>query len=462
MVNPVALVKRSSTAAVRCCVEEVKETKVAVLEIWRWARRHDWKQTAKTCFRRKYWGWWFALALTTALSAVLSSYHHQIITAIAPYKHSIREAKWSWIVPVVVLVIVSFPPLFGHELIILAVGIVWNLGVGFVIACAGTFLGEVACFYAFRYFLTERAHKIEQKHLAYSCLARMMRSGGVGIIILVRFSAIPGHVTTAIQSTVGMSIWIYSVAAAFSLPKQFALLYIGHIFGTVGLTLEEWRAKNDPSTPLSEYYSGSSTVGKRHRISLIVFAATTLATLIALWIVWMRIRKIRPIVMAEMEARRQAEELENGGGSAGESKDDLTLAEDAVIPVTGGGGARRSGEGRRDSVPMRNVTSAGLENGNVGGDRLGPTASTKKRPTFIAMNSSSSLFGSTAALLGPGGGRSRSGTNATVSSLNSPSLPHLPLASDADYFSLERGEGDDGENGGASTPSIFVRRGSVP
>lgn len=46
-------------------------------------------------------------------------------------------------------------------------------------------------------------------------------------IILVRFSAVPGHVTTAIQSTIGMSVWIYSVAAIVSLPKQFALVYLG-------------------------------------------------------------------------------------------------------------------------------------------------------------------------------------------------------------------------------------------
>jgi hypothetical protein len=40
-------------------------------------------------------------------------------------------------------------------------------------------------------------------------------------IIVVRFSAVPGHVVTAIQSTVGMSIWIYSIAMsvpAFSCP----------------------------------------------------------------------------------------------------------------------------------------------------------------------------------------------------------------------------------------------------
>jgi hypothetical protein len=76
-----------------------------------------------------------------------------------------------------------------------------------------------------------------------------MREGGVGIIVLVRYSAVPGasphpspslllltfyaagHIVTAIQSTVGMSIWIYCIAAIVSLPKQLAIVYLGVIFG---------------------------------------------------------------------------------------------------------------------------------------------------------------------------------------------------------------------------------------
>lgn len=33
-----------------------------------------------------------------------------------------REA-WSWVIPVVILVVLSFPPLFGHEIVLLVVGV---------------------------------------------------------------------------------------------------------------------------------------------------------------------------------------------------------------------------------------------------------------------------------------------------------------------------------------------------
>lgn len=77
------------------------------------------------------------------------------------------------------------------------------------------------------------------------------------------------------------------------------------------MPLDEWRRTHD-GQPLSVYYSGSDSTSKRKRISFCVFAATTLATLIAGWVVWMRIRRIRPLVVAEMEAKRleRARDLE--------------------------------------------------------------------------------------------------------------------------------------------------------
>ena len=75
-----------------------------------------------------------------------------------------------------------------------------------------------------------------------------MREGGLYMLCLVRFSAMPGHITTAIQSCIGISIWLYGVGAStrwssaadlsacfLTLPKQFSLVYIGKIFGDITL-----------------------------------------------------------------------------------------------------------------------------------------------------------------------------------------------------------------------------------
>ena len=72
-----------------------------------------------------------------------------------------------------------------------------------------------------------------------------MREGGFKIALVARLSAIPGHcmstirpslrflaerfplVTTAIFSTCGMNIFVFSIAAILSMPKQFVTVYLG-------------------------------------------------------------------------------------------------------------------------------------------------------------------------------------------------------------------------------------------
>lgn len=101
--------------------------------------------------------------------------------------------------PFIVLIIISFPPLFGHELVILALGVCYRLDVAFLIAIAGTFAGEIAEFYVFKHYLTRRAAAVESKSVAYASLAKLMREGGMTTSIIVRFSAIPGHIVTGEQ-----------------------------------------------------------------------------------------------------------------------------------------------------------------------------------------------------------------------------------------------------------------------
>jgi uncharacterized membrane protein YdjX (TVP38/TMEM64 family) len=42
------------------------------------------------------------------------------------------------------LIVLSFPPLFGHEIIALLCGVVYGLWIGFGVVAAGTFFGERA------------------------------------------------------------------------------------------------------------------------------------------------------------------------------------------------------------------------------------------------------------------------------------------------------------------------------
>jgi hypothetical protein len=51
-------------------------------------------------------------------------------------------------------------------------------------------------------------------------------------VLVLRFSAVPGHITTAVSASAGANFWSYLAAAFLTLPKQFTIVYLGQAFGT--------------------------------------------------------------------------------------------------------------------------------------------------------------------------------------------------------------------------------------
>lgn len=102
---------------------------------------------------------------------------------------------------------------------------------------------------AFKACCRSRGEKLEKTKISYACLARVVRDGGFKIALIARLSAIPGHckflakldarsntllVTTAVFSTCGMGIIVFSFATILSLPKQFITVYLGVILEESG------------------------------------------------------------------------------------------------------------------------------------------------------------------------------------------------------------------------------------
>jgi uncharacterized membrane protein YdjX (TVP38/TMEM64 family) len=59
-----------------------------------------------------------------------------------PFSEKVRDLPAGWLIPIAILFVISFPPLFGHEIIALLCGVVYGLWIGFAIVAAGTFIGE--------------------------------------------------------------------------------------------------------------------------------------------------------------------------------------------------------------------------------------------------------------------------------------------------------------------------------
>lgn len=65
-----------------------------------------------------------------------------LLQTLRPFLEKVKALPAGWLIPIVILVVISFPPLFGHEIIALLCGVVYGLGIGFAIVAAGTFIGE--------------------------------------------------------------------------------------------------------------------------------------------------------------------------------------------------------------------------------------------------------------------------------------------------------------------------------
>ncbi|KAF7290627.1 hypothetical protein MIND_01302900 [Mycena indigotica] len=220
------------------------------------------------------------IAIIVVAIVLIEVYHDKIIDGLKPVTRWLHGLRGGWVIPIIVLIALSFPPLFGHEVVAMLCGLVWGLGAGFGIVAAGTILGEILTYYVFRYLCSARASKLELTNLQYGLLAHTIRRGGIWVAIVARYSALPGHLTTAVFATCGMGFWVFLVAAVVSLPKQLAIVYVGFALG-----------QNEDK--------------KSNTIQKVVIAVTVVVTVIAMLYIRRLMGQARPeLVYARRKARQ--------------------------------------------------------------------------------------------------------------------------------------------------------------
>jgi uncharacterized membrane protein YdjX (TVP38/TMEM64 family) len=219
-----------------------------------------------------------------------------------PFSEKVRDLPAGWLIPIAILFVISFPPLFGHEIIALLCGVVYGLWIGFAIVAAGTFIGEsklsnfraamtrtngesVGTWFAFKYLFRRKAQELERKNLNYGALARLTRDGGFWIVLIIRLSAVPSHFSTAVFSTCDVRFWHFFVSTFLSLPKQVVLVYLGVLLVQ----------QNDDNL-----------------IKTVMFGIVFVITIaLGVWI-YIKMRNIKKVLLEEQEQRRvkKAESVE--------------------------------------------------------------------------------------------------------------------------------------------------------
>lgn len=135
----------------------------------------------------------------------------------------------------------------------------------------------VGTWFAFKHLFRRKALKLERTNLNYGAMARLTRDGGFFIVLIIRLSAIPAHFSTAVFSTCDVKFWHFVVATLLSLPKQIFLVYLGVLLV---------QDSNDSM------------------IKTVMFGVVFLITIaMGVWI-WLKMAKIKKVLLDEQEARR--------------------------------------------------------------------------------------------------------------------------------------------------------------
>ena len=53
-------------------------------------------------------------------------YHKQIIAWLRPVADYLKDLTCGWLIPIAIMFVISFPPLFGHEIVGVLCGLVWG------------------------------------------------------------------------------------------------------------------------------------------------------------------------------------------------------------------------------------------------------------------------------------------------------------------------------------------------
>ncbi|KAJ7262719.1 hypothetical protein B0H12DRAFT_1012612 [Mycena haematopus] len=228
------------------------------------------------------------LAVLIGLGVVLSLETKNIVKDLKPATDWLHDHTLGPLIPIAILIVISFPPLFGQELIATLVGVTWGLPEAFAIVAIGTILGEMANFFTFKYACSARGAKYEQKDLDYGILAYFARNGSFLVILIIRYSAIPPHFATSVFSTVGISFWIFLAAAILSLPKQLVTVYVGY-------ALQPSNDNKDTKT-----------------IENVVLVLGIVVTIFAY--IWIK-RRLKELTPSFIYARRKARQVDAGGPS---------------------------------------------------------------------------------------------------------------------------------------------------
>ncbi|GAA5999715.1 hypothetical protein JCM5350_005886, partial [Sporobolomyces pararoseus] len=246
---------------------------------------------------------WLLLFATGAVTVVIAIWRDSIVETLRPQREAIIDFQYSWVVPLIAMILISATPFSGRQLVLILMGLIYKLKVALMVSTAGVLLGELFCYFVFRTLFAARARRIEQKNVFYSAVAQSQRGSGIVFLTVVRYSFIPSRIISATQAISGVSLLKFMAAVVLSMPKQLSSVWIGALIA---------------GNPDQAQRSSHTT------LTAVLLVVTLVAGVIAFYEVCMRARRYYPLLRAQ-QTIASAEQAESSSPEASSDSSDLEM-----------------------------------------------------------------------------------------------------------------------------------------
>ncbi|KAL0074467.1 hypothetical protein J3Q64DRAFT_1422050 [Phycomyces blakesleeanus] len=216
------------------------------------------------------------------LVAIFGLYRESIMTVIQHGAIKLRITPYSSLLAVLLIVIVSIPPMIGFVSSVTLTGFVYGFPGGIIPATTGAMIGSSLAFWIIRrYPLARFVHLSPAKQATYKALEEAIEQGGLRIMILLRLCPLPWPLVTLLFSMIPNSRWSdFLIATGVGMIKVTLEVWIGSQLANL----------SDPNLPPSA-----------HRVALgMMCGGFVLLLAIGFWLYRLTMAKVRQLADREI------------------------------------------------------------------------------------------------------------------------------------------------------------------
>ncbi|KAI9025964.1 hypothetical protein CLU79DRAFT_886098 [Phycomyces nitens] len=163
------------------------------------------------------------------LATIFGFYRTPIMAAIQNGAVKLRITPYSSLLAVLLIIIVSIPPMIGFVSMVTLTGFVYGFPGGVLPATTGAMIGSSLAFFIIRrYPLARFIHLSPSRQITYKALEEAIAQGGLRIMIPLRLSPLPWPLVTLLFSMIPNSRWSdFLIATSVGMIKVMLEVWIG-------------------------------------------------------------------------------------------------------------------------------------------------------------------------------------------------------------------------------------------